>query len=174
MKRRTLRVLAAAPLTLAVALLCLPALALAMAKRPPVAPQQNATQNATAEPVDAAGIAQYRVLREYFEWQATMDDRLPGLFSRRVRQEETLAFLAARETVNRRGQLERFREARVDLSGLVFKRITNDPDLARIQVTGHYTYTVPPIVETVEEDALYVLLPENGQWRIYESREGWR
>lgn len=174
MSRRRLFPKAAAPLALAAALLCAPHAARAMAKRPPVAPQQNATQNATAEPTDAAGIAQYQVLREYFEWRTAMDDRLPGLFSRRVRQEETLAFLTARETLNRRGHLERFREAKVDLSGLVFRRITGDPDLARIQVTGHYTFTVPPVVETVEEDALYVLLPENGQWRIYERREGWR
>jgi hypothetical protein len=119
-------------------------------------------------------LAQYQVLREYFEWQTALDDRLPTVFSRRVRDEETMAFLAARETVNRRGQLERFRGAKVDLSGLVFKRITADPDLARIQVTGHYSFTISPVVQMVEEDALFVLLPENGKWKIYERREGWR
>jgi hypothetical protein len=136
---------------------------------PPAAAQENATPQD-----DAEALAQYQVLREYFEWQTTLDDRLPSVFSRRVRDEETLAFLAARETVNRRGQLERFREAKVDLSGLVFKRITGDPDLARIQVTGSYRFSVPPVVQTVEEDALFVLLPEMGQWKIYERREGWR
>ncbi|MDR3641801.1 MAG: hypothetical protein P4L39_10815 [Humidesulfovibrio sp.] len=150
--------------------------ALASGLRPQEAPenaQPTAQQNATL-PDDAAALAQYQVLREYFEWQATMDDRLPTVFSRRVREEESMAFLAARETVNRRGQLERFREARVDLSGLVFKRVTGDPDLARIQVTGHYTFTVAPVVQTMEEDALFVLLPEMGKWKIYERREGWR
>lgn len=125
-------------------------------------------------PDDAQALAQYQVLREYFERQATLDDRLPEVFSRRVRQQESMAFLAARENVNRRGQLERFREAKVDLSGLKFRRVTGDPDLARIQVTGQYTINVPPLVETVEEDALFVLLPEMGQWKIYERREGWR
>jgi len=70
--------------------------------------------------------------------------------------------------------LERFRMAKVDLSGLKFRRVTADPDLARIQVTGSYTMSVPPLIETVEEDALFVLLPEMGQWKIYERRGGWR
>ncbi|OIN98277.1 MAG: hypothetical protein AUJ49_13610 [Desulfovibrionaceae bacterium CG1_02_65_16] len=168
----------AAPLLLTAALFCAPGAAGAMAPRPQAAPAaQNATQNATnadENPTDADGIAQYRVLREYFEWQATMDDRLPSVFSRRVRGEETMAFLGARENLNHRGQLERFRAAKVNLSGLTFKRITKDPDLARIQVTGNYTFTVPPVVETVTEDALFVLLPEKGTWKIYERRAGWR
>ncbi|HWR04397.1 MAG TPA: hypothetical protein VN419_10305 [Humidesulfovibrio sp.] len=126
------------------------------------------------KPDDAEALAQYQTLREYFERQAALDDRLPDVFSRRVRQEETMAFLAARETVNRRGQLERFRGAKVDLSGLTFRRVTADPDLARIQVTGSYTISIPPLVETMEEDALFVLLPEMGQWKIFERRAGWR
>ena len=66
------------------------------------------------------------------------------------------------------------RMGKVDLSGLRFRRVTADPDLARIQVTGSYTINVPPLVETLEEDALFVLLPEMGQWKIFERREGWR
>lgn len=177
---------------LACALVLCAATGLAMGPRPGAAPQANATENATdnatgnatgnktgpsgrkAVPDDASALAQYQVLREYFQWQVTLDDRLPGLFSRRVREEETMAFLTARETVNRRGQLERFRSATVDISGLVFTRITGDPDLARIHVTGSYTFSVPPVVQTVEEDALFVLLPEMGQWRIYERRPDWR
>ena len=157
-------------------LLLSPDSASAAGARPQAAPgaQDNASQQNATAPVDADGLAQFQVLREYFERQVTLDDRLPEVFSRRVRTEETMAFLAARETVNRRGQLERFRQARVDLSGLVFTRITADPDLARIHVTGHYTYTVAPVVETVEEDALFVLLPEMGKWKIYERRGGWR
>jgi hypothetical protein len=137
------------------------------------ATQQNATQQNSLVPDDANALAQYQTLRDYFEWQSTLDDRLPSVFSRRVREEEAMAFLAARETVNRRGQLERFRKATVDLSGLTFKRITGDPDLARIHVTGQYTFIVSPSVQTVTEDALFVLLPEMGKWKIYERREGW-
>lgn len=159
--RRLLPLLAAVQL---LALLLLVGQALASGARPQHEPI----------PDDADALAQYQVLREYFERNVTLDDRLPEVFSRRVRQEELLAFLAARETVNRRGNLERFRQATVDLSGLVFTRITGDPDLARIHVTGKYSFTVPPMVETVEEDALFVLLPEMGQWKIYERREGWR
>lgn len=153
-------------------LLLAPSPALAAGALPKLAP--SVTEPDPPIPDDADALAQYQVLREYFERQATLDDRLPEVFSRRVRQEETMAFLTMRETVNQRGQLERFRQARVDLSGLVFRRVTADPDLARIQVTGRYSYSVPPVLETVEEDALFVLLPEMGQWKIFERREGWR
>jgi len=158
-----------------------PVQASAMGERPQEAPAENATEPKQTvatpghvKPDDAEALAQYQTLREYFERQAALDDRLPEVFSRRVRHEETMAFLAARETVNRRGQLERFRGAKVDLSGLVFRRVTADPDLARIQVTGSYTISIPPLVETMEEDALFVLLPEMGQWKIFERRPGWR
>ena len=150
-----------------------PACALAAGSLPWAAP--NATQAAPKPiPDDADALAQYQVLREYFERHVTLDDRLPEVFSRRVRDGETMAFYAMRETMRRRGQLERFRMAAVDLSGLTFTRVTADPDLARIHVTGRYSFSVPPVSETVEEDALYVLLPEMGQWKIFERREGWR
>ena len=153
---------------LALLLLC-PAPAAAMGASPSQKPEAEAVK-----PDDADALAQYQVLREYFERQATLDDRLPEVFSRRVIREETMAFMAMRETVNRRGNLERIRMGKVDLSGLSFRRVTADPDLARIQVTGSYTINVPPLVETLEEDALFVLLPEMGQWKIFERREGWR
>lgn len=171
------RIMAAAILALTLALCAGAAQASGMRpKVDPVKAQEEARakeENAT-HPTDADGLAQFQVLREYFEWQATLDDRMPSVFSRRVREEETLAFIATRETVNRRGNLDRIRQAKVDLSGLTFRRITADPDLARIQVTGSYTFTVSPLVQTVEEDALFVLLPEMGKWKIYERREGWR
>lgn len=176
-----------AALALLAALLLAPAQLCALGPRPAEAPSPEApAANATAaepapkagtgsvKPDDAEALAQYQVLREYFERQATLDDRFPEVFSRRVRTEERMAFLTMRETVNRRGQLERFRMAKVDLSGLRFRRVTADPDLARIHVTGSYTLSVPPVVETIEEDALFVLLPEMGQWKIFERREGWR
>lgn len=155
---------------LALLLLC-PAPATAMSARPSQQPEAEA-----AKPDDAEALAQYQVLREYLEWQITLDDRFPEVISRRVVREQTMAFMAIRETVNRRGHLERIRMGKVDLSGLSFRRVTADPDLARIQVTGTYTLSlsVPPIVETFEEDALFVLLPEMGQWKIFERREGWR
>lgn len=158
-----------AALALLAAILLCPAPAAAMGAHPSQQPEAEA-----AKPDDADALAQYQVLREYFERQATLDDRLPEVFSRRVIREETMAFMATRETVNRRGNLERIRMGKVDLSGLSFRRITADPDLARIHVTGSYTINVPPLVETMEEDALFVLLPEMGQWKIFERREGWR
>jgi len=152
-----------------------------------------------ADPEDAAGKAQFEVLRQYFQRQLTLAEDFPEVFSRRVKDSEAMAFTTMREMQRRRGLLERFRAAKVDISGLTFTRVTADPDLARIRVTGRYSFTLGPkplsladpkgnsqgdpatqgkkessIHETLEEDALFVLLPEQGQWKIYERREGWR
>lgn len=132
-------------------------------------------QPSAATPQDeAARQAQDDVLRRFFRGQVTLDDDFPEVFSRRVKDGEAMAFLTMREMQRRRGLLERFRSAEVDLGGLVFERVTDDPDLARIRVTGRYSFSVPPVERTVEEDALFVLLPEMGQWKIFERREGWR
>lgn len=177
----------------------------------------------TDVPTDDAGKAQFEVLRQYFRRQLTLAADFPEVFSRRVKSGETMAFTTMLEMQRRRGLLERFRAAEVDLSGLVFTRVTADPDLARIHVTGRYSFTLRPkalsladpevlsseapeaqtlsgpksslksdmksgaakhpapqtpknsnVHETLEEDALFVLLPEQGQWKIYERREGWR
>ena len=168
-----------------------------------------------SEPVDAEGQAQFAVLRQYFRRQLTLAGDFPEVFSRRVKDGETLAFLSMCEMQRRRGLLDRFRSAEVDISGLRFTRVTSDPDLARIRVTGRYSFTLRPkapaadgprasgvdgskvpvqedakaptaaeaaanataqasVHEILEEDALFVLLPEQGEWKIYERREGWR
>lgn len=182
----------ALPAILAALLLaCLTAPAQAAGALPWLAPpaQQNATDNATegaanataqaapqpppAQELDAEGQAQVEVLRQFFRRQVTLDDGFLELFSRRVREGEALAFMAVQEMQRRRGLLERFRAAEVDLSGLVFTRVTAAPDLARIRVTGSYGFCVPPACERVDEDALYVLVPEMGLWKVFERREGW-
>jgi hypothetical protein len=158
-------------------------------------------------PGDAAGQAQFEVLRQYFRRLLTLDEDFPEVFSRRVKDGEATAFLAMRRMQSKRGLLGRFRAAEVDLSGLMFTRVTNDPDLARIRVTGSYSFVLGPkalaaegpkvqalegpkvqamggpkaqetpearVHETLEEDALFVLLPEMGEWKIYERREAWQ
>lgn len=83
-----------------------------------------------------------------------------------------MAFVMMREEQRRKGLLPRFRAARVYLDELSFTRITADPDLARFRVKGRYSVSVATHFETVEEDALFVLLPEDGGWKIFERREG--
>lgn len=175
--------------------------ALASGARPWFAPgeQENATAGdapAAAQPavqsaeipLDAAGQAQLETLRRYFHGQVTLDEKYLQVYSRRVKDGETMAFMALREMVRSRGSLARFLAAQVDLSGLIFTRVTDAPDLARIRVTGRYSFTLgarplstveptapePTAPETVEEDALFVLLSEMGEWKIFERREGWR
>jgi hypothetical protein len=162
-------------------------------------PAYESAYESAGMPTDKAGKAQFEVLRQYFRRQLTLAEDFPEVFSRRVKSGETMAFGTMLEMQRRRGLLERFRAAEVDLSGLVFTRVTADPDLARIHVTGRYSFTLRPkalsladsqalspvapedqttknssVHETLEEDALFVLLPEQGQWKIYERREGWR
>jgi hypothetical protein len=165
--------------------------------RPAAAP--NAALPSATVPGDAAGQAQFEVLRQYFRRLLTLDEDFPEVFSRRVKDGEATAFLAMRRMQSKRGLLGRFRAAEVDLSGLMFTRVTNDPDLARIRVTGSYSFVLGPkalaaegpkvqamggpkaqetpearVHETLEEDALFVLLPEMGEWKIYERREAWQ
>ncbi|OGR34720.1 MAG: hypothetical protein A2051_04560 [Desulfovibrionales bacterium GWA2_65_9] len=162
--------------------------------KPAVQPAAPATSTA-----DAAAKAQIEVLRQYFRRQLTLAEDFPEVFSRRVKDSETMAFMTMCEMQRKRGLLARFRTAEVDLSGLTFTRMTADPDLARIRVTGRYSFVLGPkalvtmdpkaqgsreptaqenagarVHETLEEDALFVLLPEMGQWKIFERRGDWR
>jgi len=147
----------------------------ASAASPAAATQAKAPAPPVAIPDDAEASAQYEVLRQFFHRQLTLDEDFPEVFSRRVKDGETLAFRAVRDMQRRRGTLERFRAAQVDLSGLTFTRVTADPDLARIRVTGRYSLSLGSTVrEVLDEDALFVLLPEMGQWKIFERRAGWR
>ena len=144
-----------------------------------------AAQNATApqaQPPAPAGqqrpdpdrAAQENVLRTYYQYMMTLDERLPELYSRRVRDQEAVALGAMRQMQQRRGTLGAFAAARVYLDELAFARVTGDPDLARWTVTGKYHVAVASAFESVDEDALFVLLPEDGAWKIYERREGAR
>jgi hypothetical protein len=159
---------------------------------PPPASTPTMSPAATPSPqAEARAKAQIEVLHHYFRLQMTLDKDFPQVFSRRVKSAETLAFETMCEMQRRRGLLERFRAGKVDVTGLTFTQITNDPDLARIRVTGRYSFTLgprtqstdsqkadaeaaAPAQETLEEDALFVLLPEMGEWKVFERREGWR
>lgn len=136
--------------------------------------QANGAQADEADPnrADASRTVQEATLRAYYVRMMTLDDGMPELFSRRVRGEESMAFVMMREAQRRKGLLPRFRAARVYLDELSFTRITADPDLARFRVKGRYSVSVSTHFETVEEDALFVLLPEDGSWKIFERREG--
>lgn len=182
------------PLVAALVVALVPGSGLGMGQKPFDPPQQNATtqhapsqqqapgqqQNqgkpAPAEPLEtdreeASRLEQIGVLRAYFTRMMTLDDRLPEVFSRRVREEETMAFMMMREQQRHKGLLDTFHTARVYLDGLHFTRITADPDLARFRVRGSYSVSVGATFETIEENALFVLLPEDGAWKIYERRE---
>ena len=209
--------------------------ALAASPTPQTAPVQSGQpeQSGQPDPPDPDGKAQFAVLQRYFRSQLTLAENFPEVFSRRVKDSETMAFMTMCAMQTRRGLLERFRSAGVDISGLVFTRVTSDPDLARIRVTGQYSFILGPkvqadagaqtrteggpqpeanadagptaapgdeatatsttasaavttgepitpvlvehrIQETLVEDALFVLLPEMGEWKIYERREGWQ
>lgn len=150
-------------------------------------PTANATANPTANATEAAPAAQpspkpasqedpvkalqQELLRAYYQRMMTLDERLPDLFSRRVRDKEAMALEIMRQTQARRGLLRAFAGARVYLDELVFERIEQALDLARWRVRGAYHVAVSSAFETVAEDALFVLLPEDGGWKIWERRD---
>ena len=188
MRRLAPRKQLAAPCAALLAVLLLPALGLGMGQRPSDAPagEVNATAAAPTAPGpeakstpektgpdrdDASRAVQETTLRQYYQRMMTLDDRLPEVFSRRVREEETMGYLMMYEQQSRRGLLPRFRAARVYLEDLRFTRITADPDMARFRVRGTYSVSVGMAFETIEENALFVLLPEDGEWKIFERRE---
>lgn len=166
----------------AVALLCGAQPALCAGALPWEAPPAQA-DNATAPKAEPAAApakedpdraAQENVLRTYYQYMMTLDERLPELYSRRVREQEAVALATMRQMQRRRGTLMAFAAARVYLDELAFTRVTGDPDLARWKVAGKYHVAVGSAFESVDEDALFVLLPEDGTWKIYERREGAR
>lgn len=162
-----------------------PAPALSSGAKPWLAPgEENATApesspaNATlaapvAAPVadDPVRAAQEELLRAYYQRMMTLDARLPELFSRRVREKEAMALEIMRRTQARRGLLKAFAGARVYQDELAFERIEQAPDLARWKVKGTYHVAVSSAYESVPEDAIFVLLPEDGGWKIWERRD---
>lgn len=153
--------------------------------RPGFAPgEENATAtepspaNATLPVPAAAPVAadpvralQEDVLRAYFQRLWTMDRSLPAVFSRRVRDEQAQAHAYQRAILERRGTLRAFLGAAVRLDELRFERISDAPDMARWVVKGKVLIDFSTSVEIVDEDAIFVLLPEDGVWKIWERRD---
>lgn len=135
------------------------------------APKAEPAAPAAQQRPDPDSSAQEGVLRTYYQYMMTLDERLPELYSRRVREQEAVALATMRHMQRRRGTLGAFAAARVYLDELTFTRVTGDPDLARWKVAGKYHVAVGSAFESVDEDALFVLLPEDGTWKIYERRE---
>ncbi len=134
----------------------------------------NATQAAPAAiavTADPAKALQEDVLRAYYQRLWTMDRTLPALYSRRVRDEQAQAHSYQRYLLERRGKLQAFLGAAVRLDELRFERISSAPDMVRWTVKGKILIDFATSVATVDEDALFVLLPEEGGWKIWERRD---
>lgn len=134
----------------------------------------NATQaapTAQAPQDDPAKAQQEELLRAYYRRMWTMDRTLPDLFSRRVREEQAQAHGYMRYLFEKRGKLKAFLSAEVRLDELAFVRISDAPDMARWTVKGKVLIDFSTTVESVDEDALFVLLPEDGGWKIWERRD---
>ncbi len=140
----------------------------------PASATANATQAAPAEiavTADPAKALQEDVLRAYYQRLWTMDRTLPALYSRRVRDEQAQAHSYQRYLLERRGKLQAFLGAAVRLDELRFERISSAPDMVRWTVKGKILIDFATSVATVDEDALFVLLPEDGGWKIWERRD---
>lgn len=138
---------------------------------PAADPTGNAPAVAPATQADPVKAQQEALLRAYYARMLTLDERMPDLFSRRVREREAMALEVMRQTQARRGLLRAFAGARVYLDEMVFERVEQAPDMARWKVRGTYHLAVSSAFESVNEDALFVLLPEDGGWKIWERRD---
>ncbi len=119
-----------------------------------------------------AGADGVGVIREFYRRLTTLDDSFPELFARQVRDQEAFVFEVFREYQRKRKTFEKFRNALVDIGGLAMRFTGIDPDRVRVEVTGTYTIYVGDTYEDVPENTLFVLLREDGQWRILERRDG--
>lgn len=119
-----------------------------------------------------AGADSVTVIHEFYRRLTTLDDSFPEVFARQVRDQEAFVFEVFREYQRKRKTYEKFRNALVDIQGLNMRFTGVDVDRVRVDVTGTYTIYVGDTYEDVPENTAFVLLREDGQWRILERREG--
>jgi len=112
------------------------------------------------------------VIREYYRRLITLDDSFPQVFARQVRDQEAFVFEMFREFQRKRKTFEKFRNALLDMDKLSMKFQTIDPDRVRVEVSGTYTIFVADTYEDVPENTLFILLREDGRWRILERQDG--
>ena len=119
-----------------------------------------------------AGADAVGVIREFYRRLTTLDDTFPEVFARQTRDQEAFVFEVFREYQRKRKTFEKFRNALVDIQNLNMRFTTIDPDRVRVEVTGTYTIYVADTYEDVPENTVFVLLREDGEWRILERRDG--
>ncbi|MCM0754997.1 discoidin domain-containing protein [Desulfovibrio aminophilus] len=112
------------------------------------------------------------VIREYYRRLITLDDSFPQVFARQVREQEAFVFEMFREYQRKRKTYEKFRNALLDTDKLSMKFQAIDPDRVRVEVSGTYTIFVADTYEDVPENTVFVLLRDDGQWRILERQDG--
>lgn len=119
-----------------------------------------------------AGADAIGVIREFYRRLTTLDDSFPEVFARQTRDQEAFVFEVFREYQRKRKTFEKFRNALVDIQNLDMRFTTIDVDRVRVEVTGTYTIYVADTYEDVPENTVFVLLREDGEWRILERRDG--
>ena len=119
-----------------------------------------------------AGAEGVDVIREFYRRLTTLDDTFPEVFARQTRDQEAFVFEVFREYQRKRKTFEKFRNALVDIQGLNMRFTGIDVDRVRVEVTGTYTIYVGDTYEDVPENTVFVLLREDGEWRILERRDG--
>lgn len=120
----------------------------------------------------AAGSQAVGVIQDFYRRLVTLDDSFPQLFARRVRDQEAYVFEVFREYQRKRKTFDKLRNALVDLDKLDMKFQAIDPDRVRVEVTGTYTVYVAETYEDIPENTVFVLVNEDGQWRILERQDG--
>lgn len=112
-----------------------------------------------------------RTVLDYYVRVWTLDPAFPELFARGPREHEEQAFgkLVALQT--QRKTAERFRKAYVDTSGLNVRVVEQGEARITARVTGDLTVIIAGRTEEMEEADDFVLILEEGKWKILERTE---
>lgn len=116
---------------------------------------------------DPAGEA-VELVRQYYLRLNTLDETFPDLMASKVYEQELFSFLYFQEIQKQLGTDQQLREAQLDLSSLT---IELDPEklteaTAKVFAQGSYTIATPGQKLILDENALFSLLMEQGQWKI--------
>jgi hypothetical protein len=125
-----------------------------------------------AEPVPEPALDEAaKPVLDYYLKVWTLDESFPELFARGPREHETQAFGKLVAMQKGRGISEHFRKAYVDTKGLTVRLVSKTEDKAKVRVTGTLVVYVAGLTEEEEEGDDFILIPEDGKWKILERTE---
>lgn len=107
-----------------------------------------------------------QLLRMFYHRQTTLAYNYADLFAEGVRDQNDLFFERVKEGMRQRGVYRKLRKADVDTSGLAFEKIEEAGKYMRVRTFGVYFIMVDEKTHKFEEDSIYILANDYGEWKI--------